>query len=186
MPLVSEPLPSEPGIEVTADFFCELNHRHSPIRVPSVKDNCSTLSQAYNFVSALQSAATSSASGLARLKLMPFPALLHQFGDDARPTGLVTGSNSSARVSVKVFVKEDQVAPGSGGLKLFQVSENRPSALFVSHEDAGQAARQFARHFPQSHHFSRPGRELNFEIPAQVVVELLPEIPPKGNSPETK
>ena len=74
---------------------------------------------------------------------------------------------------MEVFVKQDQVAPVRVGLELFEISEYRPAAVFVLQKDAGHAARQFARHFPQVHHLSGTGGELDFEIVAQVVMKLL-------------
>src|ERR1700675_3373770 len=85
----------------------------------------------------------------------------------------MTGAHSRTGVAVEVLVKENQVAPMRVRLELVQVAEHRSVALFVTKKDVGHPARQFTRHFPQRLHVSRSGRELDFEIVTEIVVELL-------------
>ena len=59
-------------------------------------------------------------------------ALLNQLGDQAGPSGLMTGAHSGTRVAVEILVKENQVAPMRVHLELFQVAEYRTAAIFVT------------------------------------------------------
>src|ERR1700757_1512162 len=85
----------------------------------------------------------------------------------------MTGAHSGTRVPVEVLVKQNQVAPMRVRLELVQVAEYRSVALFVTKKDVCHPARQFLGHVPQRLHVSRSGRELDFEIVTQIVVELL-------------
>src|SRR5712691_6760904 len=85
----------------------------------------------------------------------------------------MAGPDSGPGITVEVFVKEHQIAPMWVRLKLLQFSEHRPAALLILKEYARHTARQFSRHFPQGHHLSRPGRELDLELVPEVVMELL-------------
>ena len=67
-------------------------------------------------------------------------ALLHELGDDTRPTRLMAGADSRTGISVEVFVEEHQVTPVRVGLELFEISEHWPAALVVLEEDARHAA----------------------------------------------
>src|SRR6478736_5027802 len=95
-------------------------------------------------------------------------ALLHELGNYAGPSGLMAGAYAGTGVAVEVLVKQDKVTPVGVGLKLFEVPEHRPAATLVLEEYVGHAARQLSRDFPQSHHLSRSGRKLDFEIIAEV------------------
>src|SRR6202166_3836227 len=101
---------------------------------------------------------------LSFLAFAEFAALLHQLGDNARPSGLMTGAQARAGVAVEVLVKENQVSPIRVRLELLQVAEYRSVALFVTKKDACHPARQFTRYVPQRCHVSRSSRELDFEI----------------------
>jgi len=85
----------------------------------------------------------------------------------------MTSAYSGSRVTVEVLVEEDQVTPVWVGLKFFEIPEDRSAALAILKKYTRHAARQFSRHFPQGHHLSRSGWELNFEVVAQVVMKLL-------------
>src|SRR5580704_4216 len=85
----------------------------------------------------------------------------------------MTGAHSGTGIAVEVLVKENQVTPVRVSLELFQVGEYRPAALFVTKKDVCQPARQFTRYVPQRLHVSRSGREFDFEIVTEIVVELL-------------
>ena len=67
-------------------------------------------------------------------------ALLHQFGHHAGPSGLMAGADASARVSVEIFMKQNQIAPVRVGLELFLSSEDWPPARVVTQEYVGHAA----------------------------------------------
>src|SRR5215469_6049547 len=78
--------------------------------------------------------------------------LLHQLCDHACPSCLVAGSDAAARISVKVLVEQDQVAPVRVGLKFLEISEDRAPSVLVLQEYAGHAARKFTGNFPQRQH----------------------------------
>src|SRR5271165_1189189 len=86
--------------------------------------------------------------GFGVFALPGFPTLLHQLGDHASPSRLVTGSDSCSRVAVEVLVKQDQIPPVWVGLEFFQIPEYRSMAFLVLEEDIRHAARQFSRHLP--------------------------------------
>src|SRR5207245_9790877 len=85
----------------------------------------------------------------------------------------MAGPNSSSRVTVEVLVKQDQIAPMWVGLELFEISEHRPATSLILKKYACHPARQFARYLPQVHHLSRSSRELDFEVVAAIVVNLM-------------
>src|SRR5260370_22974552 len=85
----------------------------------------------------------------------------------------MTGTHPATGVTVEVFVKEKQVTPMRVRLKLFQVAEYRPAALFVAKKNVCHPSRQLTRHVPQRLHIPRSSRELDFEIVTQIVVKLL-------------
>src|ERR1700745_405960 len=69
---------------------------------------------------------------LSFLTVAEFAALLHQLGDNARPSGLMTGPHAETGVAVEVLVKKNQVAPMRIRLELLQVAESRSVALLVT------------------------------------------------------
>src|ERR1700746_3659520 len=85
----------------------------------------------------------------------------------------MAGANSSPRVAVEIFVKQDKVAPVWVGLELFEISKHWSAASFISEKYVRYATRQLARYFPEGHHLSRSGWELNLEVIAEIVMELL-------------
>src|ERR1700692_2462398 len=110
---------------------------------------------------------------LSFLAFAEFAALLHQLGDNARPSGLMAGAQASAGVAMEVLVKENQVSPMRVRLELLQVAEYRSVALFVTKKDDCHSARQLPCPYPQRLHVSRSSRELDFEIVTDIVVEFL-------------
>src|SRR5437016_4669413 len=78
-----------------------------------------------------------------------FAALLQEFGDQARPAGLMAGAQAGAVVAMKVFVEEGQVAPVRTGRVPFLIAVDGTTAFRVAQEGARQAAREFRRDFPE-------------------------------------
>src|ERR1700688_4287335 len=101
---------------------------------------------------------------LSFLAFAEFAALLHQLGDNARPSGLMAGAQASAGVAMEVLVKENQVSPMRVRLDLYKVAKNRAVPFSCTKKNACHAARQFTRYVPQRCHVSRSSRELDFEI----------------------
>lgn len=64
-----------------------------------------------------------------------FAALLNHFGDEAGPSGLVSRAETGAIVSVKKFIKENEVAPVGVGLKDLGVAVNGTAALVVAQKN---------------------------------------------------
>src|SRR5882724_9420431 len=85
----------------------------------------------------------------------------------------MAGSHSGSRVTMEVFVKEDQITPVRVSLELFEIPEHRATTSLILQEYVRHTARQFSRYLPQGHHLSRPGWELDLEIVSEVVMELL-------------
>ena len=111
--------------------------------------------------------------GVMFLSFARLAALLHQFGDNAGPSRLMASADSGARVSVKVFVEQDQIAPVRISLEFFEIAEDRPAAFIVSKKYIRHSTGQFTGYIPQSQHFSRPGWEFHCEAISEVMVELL-------------
>ena len=53
---------------------------------------------------------------------------IEKLGHQSRPAGLMAGTEPGAMVSMKVFVKEDEIVPGRVDLELFALSEEGSSA----------------------------------------------------------
>src|SRR6266571_855383 len=85
----------------------------------------------------------------------------------------MAGSYSGAGIAVEIFVKQNQVTPVWVGLELFEITEHRSAPSLILEKYVRHATRQFSRYFPQGHHLSRSGWELDFEVVAQVVMKLL-------------
>ena len=62
---------------------------------------------------------------------------MHGAGDYPGPSGLVARSYARPIVRVKVFVKQDEIAPVRVFLKFFGSPIHRPFAIFVTQEDIG-------------------------------------------------
>src|SRR5689334_5014575 len=85
----------------------------------------------------------------------------------------MAGADAGTVVAVEVLVKEDQIAPVRIVLIAAVLSVHGTAALFVLKEDAREPSRELSRDIPQREVLSRCGRILNFEIVAEVVMELL-------------
>src|SRR4249920_1065162 len=100
------------------------------------------------------------------------PAYLNQPRDNARPPGLMTGSQPRAVVPVKIFKKENIVAPIGVILEPVSAAVHRAPTIYISHENAAQATNQLHCHFVQSHHIPRAGRTFDLEIVPVIRVEV--------------
>src|SRR5215469_1582542 len=69
-----------------------------------------------------------------------FSTLLHQLRNDASPPCLMACTDSRARVTMEVFVKQHVVTPVWIRLEFIQVAKYRPSAVLVLQKDARHAA----------------------------------------------
>src|SRR6185369_16414723 len=101
------------------------------------------------------------------------PALLHEFGHQASPAGLMARSDTGAVVSMKVFMEQDQVSPMRICLELALIAVNGPAPVDILQKDVRQATRQFVGDFPQIHQPARSSRTLYSERIAIVVVKFL-------------
>src|SRR6058998_1470091 len=98
---------------------------------------------------------------------------MHGAGDDARPSRLVARAEAGPVVAVEVFVEQEIVAPVRVLLKLARSPVDRPPALAVPQEDAGQPARDLLGDLIEGH--LPPGARGTFygEIIPIVTVVLL-------------
>src|SRR5262245_57058688 len=80
---------------------------------------------------------------------------MHSAGDDPGPSRLMTGTDAGAVVAVEVLVEEQEIAPVRILLELLRRSVDRPAPLRVSHEDAGEAARDLLRDPVERHASAR-------------------------------
>src|SRR5215469_18633596 len=80
---------------------------------------------------------------------------------------------TSARVPMEVLVKKNELVPIGIRLKFLNSSIDRPFAFLISQENLRKPTRKFGCDIPQREHVSGPCRELNFEIVAKVMMELL-------------
>src|SRR3982750_4095429 len=71
---------------------------------------------------------------------------MHRARDDSRPSGLMAGAEPRAVVAVEVFVEQQQVAPVRVLLELCRRAVDRPAAIRVLGEDAGQPPRNLLGH----------------------------------------
>src|SRR5215469_7796589 len=80
---------------------------------------------------------------------------------------------TSAGVSIEVLVKKNQLVPIGIRLEFLNAPIDRPLACRISQEYLRESARKLRGDIPQPEHVSCPCRELNFEIVAEVMMELL-------------
>src|ERR1700722_1770977 len=86
------------------------------------------------------------------------PEQVEQGGDKTCPARLVTGPEAGAVVTVKVFVKQDQVAPVRIVLEFFRSPVNRPFAMRIAQERASEASLDLVSHFEERHVLPGPCR----------------------------
>ena len=72
-------------------------------------------------------------------------ACMDEAGDDAGPSGLVTGAEAGAVVAVEVFVEPDVVSEIGIILEFFNSAKNGPAAVVIAEKDAGHAGTEFLR-----------------------------------------
>src|SRR5207253_5671551 len=96
-----------------------------------------------------------------------------QFRYQTGPTGLMRGSNTSARIAVKIFVEEQVIPEMRVGLHTRVVTESRSAAIAIREEYLRQARRDFIRRIVQSDKLPGTGRTLDLEVIAIIVMELL-------------
>jgi hypothetical protein len=65
-----------------------------------------------------------------------FAALLQQFGDETRPSRLMTGADAAPGLAVEVLVERHVVAPVRILLKARDITEYRTSAIVVAKDEA--------------------------------------------------
>jgi hypothetical protein len=80
-----------------------------------------------------------------------FGARVKQLGDQARPAGLMRGSEATASVAMKVLVKKNVVAKVWIMLEPVIVTARGASALRVDEEQSRQAAFQLDGHVVDGH-----------------------------------
>src|SRR5215469_8125217 len=68
-------------------------------------------------------------------------------GDETRPSSLMACSQARTVIAVKIFVKEDVVAPVRILLELLRCSVNRPLAVRIAQEDTRSAPSDLLSHF---------------------------------------
>src|SRR6266704_960320 len=76
---------------------------------------------------------------------------MHRAGDDPSPSGLVARAEAGPVVAVEVLVEQEHVAPVRVLLKLARPPVDRPPAMAVPQEDAGQPAPDLLRDLIQGH-----------------------------------
>src|SRR5688572_573121 len=74
---------------------------------------------------------------------------------------------------MKVFVKENVIAPMWICLKFFSTSVKRPPPIFIAGKSADQSIADLPANLEQVHQFSRSCRAFDLEVVAIVEVELL-------------
>src|SRR6516164_3332475 len=87
-------------------------------------------------------------------------------GNNPGPPRLMARTDAGAVVPMEIFIEQQIVSPVRIALKFFGTAENRPPAVCVAQENAGQAIGEFARYLEQVHQISRAGRTLDFEVVA--------------------
>src|SRR5215470_14254456 len=102
-----------------------------------------------------------------------FTALFDELGDQAGPAGLVAGADSGAVIPVKVFIKENQIAPVRVGLKYFLSASDRAAAVVIAQKNVSQPAGDFCRDLPEIGLGLRMRWAFHFEVLAVVVMKLL-------------
>ena len=76
------------------------------------------------------------------------PGLFKELGYKTGPAGLMTRAQSGSGVAVKIFVKQNQIAPIRIVLKFFNGPIERSPPVFIPQENVRQRTRNFRAHFP--------------------------------------
>ena len=99
--------------------------------------------------------------------------MLNHFGYQAGPSSLMIRTEAGAIVSMKKFVKKNEVAPVGIALEYLGVSVNRAAAVIVAQKNMGEPASYFRRHLPEIRLIVRTSGTWQFEIFAIVVMVFL-------------
>src|SRR6516164_3867882 len=83
-------------------------------------------------------------SGLQKLACVDAAEQFDQLGDQARPSGLVTGAQSCAVVSMEILIEENVVLPIRIGLELLRPTIDRPSAGLILKKNPRQTVSDFS------------------------------------------
>jgi len=75
---------------------------------------------------------------------------MHRTGDDSRPAGLVTCAEASPIVAMKIFIKQNFIAPVLIFLKLASGAIDWPFAILVFQKDASETTCDFLGDLVQS------------------------------------
>src|SRR5262249_14768351 len=97
---------------------------------------------------------------------------MHDSGDKAGPTGLMTGAEARAIVAVQIFVEQDEIAPVRVILEFPCPAIHRPPAIRVLEEDAGKSAPDLLGHLVEIHSPPGTGWTLDGELIAVVHIIL--------------
>ena len=100
-------------------------------------------------------------------------AVQEQICYQARPAGLMAGTNTCPIIAVEVFIEKDQVAPMGVALEFLHASVDRSTSRLVTQENGGQASGKFCRDLFQVQQVAGTGGKLHFErIPIKVMKRL--------------
>src|SRR5579871_6146618 len=97
---------------------------------------------------------------------------MHAASDDAGPTGLMAGAETSTIVSVEVLVEQEEVAPVRIILEFVSSTVYGTVSHLVLQEDVSEAARNLLGHLIKVHAPARACRTFHGEIIAVVTVVL--------------
>src|SRR5579872_2193512 len=85
----------------------------------------------------------------------------------------MTGAQPHACIAVKIFVKENQVAPVLVMLVNGIGSMRRTPSIFITQKEACKPAGYLRRDFPECQHLSGASRTFHPIVVAQIVMKLL-------------
>src|ERR1700693_4350126 len=92
------------------------------------------------------------------------PRLFKELGTHPRPSRLMARAQSHSGVPVKIFVKQNQIAPQGIVLKFIVAAIHRPMAVFVAQKNVRQRSGQHRAHIPERYLLARASRELHAKI----------------------
>src|SRR5262245_34500253 len=97
---------------------------------------------------------------------------MHNAGDSASPSSLVTCAQPCAIVTVKIFVKEDVIVPMRIGLELLGSAIDWTPAIRIFKKDIRKPSADLLSHLVERHQAPRPRRALDLKGVAEVGVIL--------------
>src|SRR5258708_28174361 len=101
------------------------------------------------------------------------PSLLEELRHQPSPPGLVARAQSRSSIPMKIFIKQDQIAPKRIVLKFLARAIHRPVAIFVAQKNMGQRSRDLRAYVPQRHLPARAGRALHAKVIAIIMMKFL-------------